>query len=157
MMPNSLAQLRKCLPRAIVDPPHQSARANTPSNNAATKKRKVINESLNNARQLLKWNQNVGRYEAIWTTKKELVADYGESQANKMWKNNCFTRKRKIFPEFREPVTQCEALATWMSQGWTSQESRAWWRRGQKANADDLVVDQYSRERMRRRLQDLVS
>ena len=131
--------------------------ANQNMADAATRKRKIINESLHNARQLLKWNQNIRSYEAIWTTKKEFVAEYGESQADNMWKNNCFTCECKIFPEFQQPVTQCQALAIWMNQGWSSQESRAWWRRAQKAHVDNLVVDQNSRERMRRRLQELLS
>ena len=122
---------------------------------AATRKRKVINECLHNARQLLKWNQNMRSYEAIWTTMKELVAEFGESQAHNMWNKNCLTCECKVFPDFQQPVAQCQALAIWRNEGWSWQESLAWWQRAPKANVDNLVVDQNSRERMRRRLQEL--
>ena len=51
----SLALLRKSLPSALVDALHWR-RDGKPCHNEAKRKRKVINESVNNARQIVQWN-----------------------------------------------------------------------------------------------------
>ena len=123
----------------------------------AMRKRKVIKESLNNARQIVRWNTNENCYEVSWITKKELVVQHGERKADKMWNHECFKGTCKRFPEFQEPVTEGQALASWMNMGYSWESARAWWQQGPLAHMPPLVADESSRACLRQKLQELLA
>ena len=118
------------------------------------KKEKIL-ESLAGARQLVAWNTATNCYEASWITKKELVEHHGQRQADKMWRDECFKGTCKIFPEFAHPVTEGQALVSWMKMGWSWEDARAYWQQAPQAHMAPIVADESSRERIRRRLQEL--
>ena len=120
------------------------------------KKEKKILESLAGARQLVAWNTATNCYEVSWITKKELVAQHGQQKADTKWRENCFDGTCKICPESAEPITQGDALVSWMKRGWSWKASRAYWRRLTRAHVDPKKADDNSRKRMRRTLEKLI-
>ena len=119
------------------------------------KKEKIL-ESLAGARQFVAWNTGTNCYEVFWITKKELVAQHGQQKADTKWKNVCFDGTYKICPGSREPITEGEALVSWMKRGWSWKASRAYWRRLTHARVDPKKPDDSSRKRMRRTLEKLI-
>ena len=151
-----LALLRKSLPSALADAP-PSQRDGKPYNTEAMRRRKIIKESLNNARQIVRWNANENCHEVSWITKKELLAEHGEQKANKMWENRCFKGTYKKLSGFQHPVTEGQALASWMNMGWSWESARAWWQQGPLAHMPPLEVDESSRDRIQGKLQKLLA
>ena len=111
---------------------------------------------MNGARQFVAWNTDTNCYEVSWITKKELVDHYGQQKADKKWKDNCFDGTCKICPESAEPITEGQALVSWMKRGWSWKDSRAYWRQLTKAQMPPKKADDDSRKRMRRTLKKLI-
>ena len=151
----SLALLRKSLPSALVKLLHERP-TKTPCNNKTQRKRKVIKESVQKSRQVVQWNMYVQLYGVSWITKKELLAQYGEWKAEKMWREECFKGTRKIFTEFEQPVTEADAVASWMNMGWSWDDARTKWRDASQVELPPNVVDDNSRACIRRKLQETI-
>ena len=111
---------------------------------------------MNNARQIVTWDTDTNYYKVSWITKKELVVHHGQRQADKMWRDDCFNGTCKICPEFAEPVTEGQALVSWMKMGWSWKDSRAYWRQFPQAHMPPKKADESSRKRMRRTLKKLI-
>ncbi len=61
---------------AIDEAGPRSPDQNKPEKSDSKRRRKIINESLQGARQLVKWNDDDGAYEVEWVTRKEIVVDH---------------------------------------------------------------------------------
>ena len=82
--------------------------------------------------------------------------NHGQQRADKMWRDQCFKGTCKIFPEFAHPVTEGQALVSWMKIGWSWKDVRAYWRQFPKAHMAPMKADESSRKRIRRTLKELV-
>ncbi len=133
----SLAMLKKALPPKLFESPHwktQAAEEKKPPISESARRRKLINESLKGARQLVKWNDDDRAYQVEWVTRKELVVDQGEREAEELWDSSCFKGVYKSFHNFTEPVSQAQAMARWMNQGWSWAASAAGWKYNHHCN-----------------------
>ena len=58
--------------------------------------------------------------------------------------------------EIEQPATQGHALACWMNMGWSWNDARTKWRDASQVELPPVVVDDSSRARIRRRLQEAI-
>ncbi len=155
----SLEELRNKIPSVLFEKAHgkmPEAGEQKSNNNNAKRKRKTISESLQKARQIVKWNVEVDCWREEWVTKKQLVADFGEEKAEKMWLMWCFTGERKFISAFQEPVSHAQALAIWLNIGLSWEDSLVRWQQHPESSLSEQLVDDISRKRIRETLHYLI-
>ena len=140
----------------LVNTQHSRHKTEKSCNSEGKKKRKIILESVNNARQIVTWDAATNCYKVSWISKKELVEQHRQKRADKMWKNQCFNGTCRTIPEFARPVTEGQALVSWMEMGCTWRDARAYWRQFPLANIEPMKADKESRKRIRRTLKRIV-
>ena len=95
-------------------------------------------------------------WEVVFITRVELNAELGDSAAKDMWEKECVHLAMKESSELSKPCTKAETFAAWTNRGYSWTCSRTKWNQLRCA-LEPKVIDSISRERIKARLQELVS
>ena len=155
----TLQALRDTLPESLVkarEPKPGKPKAK-PDKTGPSNKRKILREYIAKARQLLvRDEEDQEKYIVAWVTKRELVEDHGQEEAEKTWKTILCSTEKKVLAEFGNPTTQAYAFASWRNKGIPLANCYERWRSIPKSSLPAERIDEASRVRVRAKLQKIL-
>ena len=159
----TLAILRKQLPQSLLQPVRWKPRRAPNSiadelkgNKDKQKRHEALQgkhqnkDRLKKARQTVTWCDDEGEWICQWVTHQEVTSWGSPQDVEKVWKDWCWDRRCKQIDGSLEPLTQAEAFAAWLNQGYSWDSCKTHWDSyAYSRDIPDRQVDDGSKKRLR--------